>query len=84
MPSQGPRHIKTTVGENIRVARQAAGLSQAALGRALPQPTDGPSVSRWERGTVMPGMDNLVALATVLGTDVGWLVTDHREGRKAA
>lgn len=61
-------------GERIRQAREAKALTQSALARKLPGKTDGPSVSRWERGIVMPGTANLEALSEVLGVDYAYFM----------
>ena len=52
-------------GQNIVKLRKAAGLSvkdlQDIFGFATPQ-----AIYKWQRGTAMPTIDNLVALAIVL------------------
>lgn len=63
------------MGNNIRAARSEAGLTQAQLGARLG--TGETNVSRWERGKVMPGLDNLVALAAELGCEPGWFYVDR-------
>ncbi len=52
------------LGENIRKARQAKGLSQEALGEQLHVVRQ--TVSKWEKGLSVPDADLLVQLATVL------------------
>lgn len=83
MSRQATRHIKSIVGGNIRVARDAAGLTQRQLG-ALVNDMDSINVSRWERGQVMPSPGSLVALAEALGQPVAWFYTDHEPEREAA
>lgn len=55
--------VKT--GQNITVLRQQAGLSvkdlQDIFGFATPQ-----AIYKWQHGTAMPTIDNLVVLAAVL------------------
>ena len=51
------------VGEQIAARRQAAGLSQAQLGRRLPGTVEGSQISRWETGKSFPTYENIVALA---------------------
>lgn len=48
-------------GDNIRALRQAAGWTQAELGREIG--VSGAVVSAWERGDGKPETDNLEALA---------------------
>lgn len=59
-------------GARIRAAREAKGWSQSELARKMPGKTDGPSVSRWERGEVMPGPQNIDRLAAALDQDAGY------------
>ena len=51
-------------GRNIAVLRQAAGLTvkdlQTIFGFATPQ-----AIYKWQHGTAMPTIDNLVALAMI-------------------
>jgi len=63
----------TTLGDRIRQARDAAGLTQqevatrVAAGRAA-------TVGEWEAGT-LPGADYLQQLPAALGCDGHWLLT---------
>jgi transcriptional regulator with XRE-family HTH domain len=77
MSSQAHRQIKSIVGANIRAGRDALGLNQRQLAQALD--TDVMNVSRWERGKVMPGLENLQKLSGVLGQDLGWFYVDRDE-----
>lgn len=56
-------------GRNIRCLREAAGLTvrdlQDIFGFATPQ-----AVYKWQHGTAMPTVDNLVVLAAVLGVTI--------------
>jgi len=53
-------------GRNIAKLRQAAGLTvkdlQILFGFATPQ-----AIYKWQHGTAMPTLDNLVALAMIFG-----------------
>lgn len=69
MPRQESRHIRSTIGENIRRLRDDAGMTQRDLAVALEM--DQVSMSRWETGRVMPRHENLERVAEVLGVDVG-------------
>lgn len=75
MSKQVPPQFKTTFGTNVKAAREAAGLTQRALGDLLE--VEGLAVSRWERGEVTPTGKNLAALCAVLGCEPAWLYTDH-------
>ena len=59
--------IKT--GQNISRLRKAAGISvkdlQEVFGFATPQ-----AIYKWQHGTAMPTIDNLVILAAVLGVRI--------------
>ena len=67
MASQVPRQIKTTIGLNLKAARDAQGLTQREVAHALG--IDSFQVSRWELGKVRPSDETLVRLAEVLGLD---------------
>ena len=53
-------------GRNITMLRQAAGLTvrdlQTIFGFATPQ-----AIYKWQHGTAMPTIDNLVVLAMIFG-----------------
>ncbi len=53
------------VGELIRAAREARGLTQAQLGALVSVSFE--TVSRWERGVLAPRRGHRIALAQVLG-----------------
>ena len=59
--------IKT--GENIHRLRKLAGVSvkvlQDVFGFATPQ-----AIYKWQRGTTLPTIDNMIVLATVLGVKI--------------
>lgn len=56
-------------GQNIKVMRNKAGLSvkdvQAVMGFTNPQ-----AIYRWENGSSLPTLDNLVILASILGVPI--------------
>jgi Predicted transcriptional regulators len=60
-------------GRNIARMRQNAGLTvrdlQAIFGFATPQ-----AIYKWQRGTAMPTIDNLVALAVIFGVSMDDIV----------
>lgn len=62
------------IGDRIRDRRSALGLTQLQLAQKIDHETDSMSVSRWERGVVVPRPETIVAIADVLGVDVRWLI----------
>lgn len=68
-----------TRARNIVYARHFLGISQAALARRFDPPRDRRQISRWERGTVEPGVANLRELAVHLGRNVEWFLDRHPE-----
>ncbi|MBR7019703.1 MAG: helix-turn-helix transcriptional regulator [Lachnospiraceae bacterium] len=72
-------------GRNIARLRQCAGLTvrdlQAIFGFATPQ-----AIYKWQRGTAMPTIDNLVALAVIFGVSMDEIiVTDaNSEAQESA
>lgn len=71
-PASNP-NPKTSIGERIRQAREAAGLTQEALGQA--SGTSRSLVSQWEAGTRNPGVRSLKALSGPLKVTIEWLVS---------
>ncbi len=53
--------------DNIREARRKLAVSQAALGRLCG--VDQCTVSRWERGLIIPSEGNKIAVAAAVGVD---------------
>ncbi len=64
--------IGENVGLRIREAREAKGLTQAALAESVALAVE--TISRMERGRQSPRLDHLAAVARVLGTTAGRLV----------
>ena len=62
----------TATGDNIRHARESAGLSQYELGQrsAIPQPT----ISAWEKGRTWPTIPLLMRVAHALYLPAGSLL----------
>jgi transcriptional regulator with XRE-family HTH domain len=69
------------LGENIRTAREALGLTQDQVARAMEGHVSGDRVSKWERGENRPRDETLDDLARVLQTTTAALLM--REGDKA-
>ena len=68
-------------GQNINRMRMAAGLSvkdlQVVFGFATPQ-----AIYKWLHGTALPTIDNLAALAFVLGVTMDEIVVVETRARK--
>lgn len=56
------------IGDNIRVARLAAGMTQKELAAKMGVPYQ--SLQRWEKGIFKPSMDNLIKLSAAIGITV--------------
>ena len=65
-------------GRNITILRQNAGLSvkdlQVIFGFATPQ-----AIYKWQHGTAMPTIDNLVALAMIFGVSMDDIIVVHTD-----
>ncbi len=64
------------MGDRIRQARRAAGLTQADLAgaTAVTQPT----VNRWESGEFEPNRDTMEAIGRITGAAPAWLAFGDR------
>lgn len=67
---------RMTIGARIRQAREAKGLTQQALAKAVR--VSRPAVSQWEDGTSTPRPKKLPSIAEALDVDPIWL--SHGEG----
>ena len=67
-------------GRNITMLRQAAGLTvrdlQTIFGFATPQ-----AIYKWQHGTAMPTIDNLVVLAMVFGVTMDDIIVVDTDAR---
>ncbi len=61
-----------TLGQNIQTARRAQNLSQEALAEKIGVSRQ--ALGKWEKDAALPGLDNLQALAQVLGCPVDRLL----------
>lgn len=66
-----------TLGQKIRQAREAKGLSQSQVGQLFGISRS--AVSQWESDAVVPETQKLKALAAALGKDVGWLLENGKD-----
>jgi Zn-dependent peptidase ImmA (M78 family)/DNA-binding XRE family transcriptional regulator len=69
-------NLSRTVGERIRIARQAAGLSQGDLAETLERTRA--SISMWESGERTPALDDLYAVARALDRPVEFFLPRER------
>lgn len=71
--------FRERVGERIRDARKAKGMTQAQVARLLPGTTHPTEVSRWERGKTLPQTPTLEALAKALDRDPSYFLVPGPE-----
>ncbi|MDX6438991.1 MAG: hypothetical protein QOF45_1574 [Gaiellaceae bacterium] len=65
------------VGERIRLARESVRLSQGQVAEALKRSRS--SISLWESGERVPGIDDLLDLAHVLNRPISFFLPDERQ-----
>lgn len=65
------RYDKEKMAEKLKSLRGSKLMTQAELGAAVGVSED--AICKYENGVVCPGIDKVVALASVLGTDVNTL-----------
>lgn len=70
-------------GRNIADMRQRAGMTvqdlQQIFGFSTPQ-----AIYKWQRGTAMPTLDNLIVLAAVFGTSMDQIIIRNVSGVRIA
>ncbi len=72
-----PEDLKSWIGNRIRDVRSGMGKSQKELAVALGwEPKSQSQISQWERGNVLPGLDQLQALADLAGMSLDALLRD--------
>ena len=78
--NQSPVIDMTATGNNILYLRQKAGISvktiQWRMGFSTPQ-----AIYKWQNGAAMPTIDNLVALAYILGVTVDEILVCRNEAQ---
>lgn len=77
MSSQVSGHIKSTIGANVKWAREARGWTQLQLASRIG--VDPVVISRWERGKNRPSDAYLAAAAIALDRPEDWFYVDHSE-----
>ncbi|MFS8200463.1 helix-turn-helix domain-containing protein (plasmid) [Streptomyces sp. CWNU-52B] len=71
MPDWVPAR-RREIGDQIRIARRAAGLSQVTLGEAVGR--DHKTIHRWESAATSPDLVDLLLLADAVGVPLADLV----------
>lgn len=67
--------MTTPLAKRIKEAREAAGLSQAALGAACAPPISGQAVYKWEKGLAQPSAADLDTIAGLTNRSIKWFLT---------
>lgn len=70
--------MSSIIGENIKAARNRAGITQTELAELVG--TDNNSISRWERGAKGCSGKNRARIAEVLNVTIEWLEQEHNTG----
>lgn len=65
-----PPSARSRIGKRIRIAREARGMSQGELSRALGVAQK--DISNYERSDRVPRLGRLETIAEILGVDVGY------------
>lgn len=65
------------IGQRLKIARSAAGLSLRALSERIDNLVSAQAIGKYERNEAMPGSRILMALAKALGVSVEYLVGDE-------
>jgi ribosome-binding protein aMBF1 (putative translation factor) len=68
--------IAQTIGENIKLGRRLANVTQDELASRI-QARDHNEISRYEHARRKPGYDRLIQIAAALGQTVDWMLTPH-------
>jgi len=68
---------RETIAKNLVKLREANRLTQAELAEQLNY-TD-KAISKWERGESLPDVLTLKKVATILGSDVNFILESHEE-----
>lgn len=72
--------METVIPHNLRRARQAAGLTQERVARALDVAEK--SYRRWESGETIPSVATLRRLSELFGVSLAWLVSDQPQNEE--
>jgi transcriptional regulator with XRE-family HTH domain len=80
--SEEPTEVERRLGDRVAALRQAAGLTQAELAERLEVAVE--TISRLERGSVVPSLPRLARLAETLSVELIDLFTHPRGVRQKA
>ena len=75
---------REAIAKRLREARQAAGMSQHAVGSGLNPPQRRNEISRYERNGATPNVLTIEQLAAVLGVSPCWLAFGDKAHRELA
>lgn len=71
--AQRRRNLALRLANRLRAARQAARMTQSAVGSALDPQHTRKNVCKWEMGHTEPSLATVEQLAAVLGVSPCWL-----------
>lgn len=66
--------MENGIGKRIKTERKKAGLTQAELIKEMGAANQS-SLSKWERGEVIPSIRSIEHLASALGVSIEYLIT---------
>ena len=71
---------KKIIGERIKAEREKKGLSKPDLLKKICMSENShKSVTAWEKGEILPSLDNLSQMAELFNCDIGYLLGDYDE-----
>ena len=73
-PLRSGDRIMQTIGDRIKAAREAAGLTQQQLADAVEAGGGRQQVSNWENSRRAPRLETLERIAAACGVTPGWLM----------
>ena len=71
----------STIGDRVKEARTALGLTQEELGKMVGYMSGRQAINKIEVGKAFPSQKYIVSLAEALGVSVGWLLGTTHETR---
>lgn len=80
MTATGERSMKS-IGERLRVTREALGLSQAAFAKAAR--VSASAYNQYERGRMRPAVDQAIALRDAHKLTLDWIYCGDNSGLQA-
>ena len=80
--SQPSKQLKKTIGTRVKLARAKTNFTQEQLAEKIEKSVE--TVSNIERGLVLPTIETLLQIATILKTTVAELVNEENQTHKTA